>query len=73
MIKTYGYKRYECGCVCSLSANGTRQGYAEECPEARKIFSAMMADLYGPTRRPQTKEVSAEWKARFNSHHPDGS
>lgn len=56
-------RRHPCGCVVGYTVGGTRMGFREECPDARKIFSSMMAD-----KRGQTREVSAEWKAKFDEH-----
>lgn len=67
-FKTYGHKRYDCGCVVSLSYGGTRLGYKEECDEMHDLFGAMIMD-----RRPKTREVSAEWQAKVNAHFGEGN
>ena len=64
MATTVIHKRHECGCVASYMAYGshTRVG-AQGCREYESIMNSMLAD-----KRPQTKEYSAEWRERFDSH-----
>lgn len=62
-VKTYGYRRYRCGCVCSLWPDGTVQGYRDQCFVSHALMTARIQDP-----RDETKEVSAEWRAIANAH-----
>ena len=63
MLKTYGYRRYDCGCVCSLSKTGERQGMSKQCQVSGYLSNAQIMD-----KRPQTKQMSAEWRVIWNAH-----
>ncbi len=63
MLKTYGYRRYECGCLMSLSKAGERQGFAEQCLVSQHLMTAQIVDPRGTS-----KDVSAEWREIWNIH-----